>query len=228
MHDANTFGQDASDVTAMLARLAQKGPYFTVGTGPVPAGDWQPTATLRERSVRNRVVGQVSAALNVDEDRVAASTLFFGYAARLWSVAAGTRQDDGRCVHLGPDELLWRSVNGSVQLHLEAPRMGRSARVEVLDQQLDPCVEAWRDIVAPGLLWGNTTSALLGAARITGDTRSRWVCALLDDPRLQLTVDPLHHRRRSCCLFYRTPGGGVCGDCPFPSPPTTGPAKEIP
>ncbi|MGB3523980.1 MAG: (2Fe-2S)-binding protein, partial [Mycobacterium sp.] len=21
------------------------------------------------------------------------------------------------------------------------------------------------------------------------------------------------YRRASCCLFYRTPGGGLCGDC---------------
>lgn len=228
MNDAKAPDRDNSDVAAMLAHLAESGPYFTLGSGPVSDGDWQPTATLRDPAVRDRVVAEVAVALKVDEERVAASTVFFGYAARLWSLAAGTRLDDGRCVHLGPNELLWRTVNGSLQLHIEEPRMGRSARIEVLDNQLDPCVEAWREIVAPGLLWGNTTSALLGAARITGDTTSRWVAALLNDPRLQLTVDPITHRRRSCCLFYRTPTGGVCGDCPFPSPPTTGPAKETP
>ncbi|MZE70246.1 (2Fe-2S)-binding protein, partial [Streptomyces sp. SID5789] len=26
-------------------------------------------------------------------------------------------------------------------------------------------------------------------------------------------------RRRSCCLYYRVPGAGVCGDCCFPRPP---------
>lgn len=26
-------------------------------------------------------------------------------------------------------------------------------------------------------------------------------------------------RRRSCCLYYRVPGGGVCGDCCFTRPP---------
>jgi ferric iron reductase protein FhuF len=25
----------------------------------------------------------------------------------------------------------------------------------------------------------------------------------------------LGFRRRSCCLFYRLPGGGTCGDCPL-------------
>ena len=223
MQATNAFGQSSSDAAMLLARLSESGMYFTLGTGPVAEDDWQPTATLRRPAVRDRVVEEVARQLDVDEIRVAASTLFFGFAARLWSVAAGTRQADGRCVSIGPQELLWRSVNGSLHLHIEQPRMGRSARTEVLDNHIDPCIEAWRDIVAPGLLWGNTTSALLGAAGVTGDTTSRWVTALLNDPRLQLTLEPNTHRRRSCCLFYRTPAGGVCGDCPFPCAPSVGP-----
>jgi hypothetical protein len=31
-----------------------------------------------------------------------------------------------------------------------------------------------------------------------------------------LTGDRLAFRRRSCCLYYRLPGGGYCGDCPLP------------
>ncbi|MER6471915.1 (2Fe-2S)-binding protein [Streptomyces collinus] len=30
-------------------------------------------------------------------------------------------------------------------------------------------------------------------------------------------------RRRSCCLYYRVPGGGVCGDCCFTRPPRSSP-----
>ncbi|MGW0334914.1 (2Fe-2S)-binding protein, partial [Streptomyces sp. NPDC003011] len=30
-------------------------------------------------------------------------------------------------------------------------------------------------------------------------------------------------RRRSCCLYYRVPGGGVCGDCCFPRDPRSSP-----
>lgn len=218
--------ENSDEVVGGLARLAERGPYFTLGTGPLTGSHWQPTATLRDRPVRDRVVDEMALALGVDEVRVAASTLFFGFAARLWSIAAGIRQSDGRCVSLAPDELLWRADNGTLQLHIEVPRMGRSARTEVLDNQLDPCIESWRDIVAPGLLWGNTTSALLGAVGMTGQTGSRWVTSLLNDPRLQLTMDPKTRRRRSCCLFYRTPTGGVCGDCPFPSPPTTVDTEE--
>ncbi|MEU9111287.1 (2Fe-2S)-binding protein [Streptomyces sp. NPDC048483] len=28
-----------------------------------------------------------------------------------------------------------------------------------------------------------------------------------------LTVSPLAYRRRNCCLYYRVPGMGTCGDC---------------
>ncbi|ETB50192.1 hypothetical protein O974_04420, partial [Mycobacterium avium 11-0986] len=28
-----------------------------------------------------------------------------------------------------------------------------------------------------------------------------------------VTGPPLDFRRASCCLFYRLPGGSVCGDC---------------
>ncbi|HEY9313711.1 (2Fe-2S)-binding protein [Williamsia sp.] len=226
MHDTSASGETSPDVAMMFARMSASGMYFTLGTGPVAGGDWQPTATLRQPAIRDRVVAEVARQLGVDEVRVAASTLFFGFAARLWSVAAGTRQADGRCVSIAPEELLWRSVNGSLHLHLEVPRMGRSPGVEVLDDQLEPCIEAWKDIVAPGLLWGNTTSALLGAAGVTKDTTAGWVVALLGDPRLQQTLDPNTGLRRSCCLYYRTPGGGVCGDCPFPSAPSAGPVTQ--
>ncbi|MES4829184.1 (2Fe-2S)-binding protein, partial [Streptomyces anthocyanicus] len=33
------------------------------------------------------------------------------------------------------------------------------------------------------------------------------------------TLTGTSFRRRSCCLYYRVPGGGVCGDCCFPTPP---------
>nr|WP_240954859.1 (2Fe-2S)-binding protein [Rhodococcus sp. 105337] len=52
-----------------------------------------------------------------------------------------------------------------------------------------------------------------------GDAALPQLDALLDDPRLIGSIDRATGRRRSCCLFYRTANGGVCGDCPFPTPP---------
>jgi hypothetical protein len=30
-----------------------------------------------------------------------------------------------------------------------------------------------------------------------------------------ITGPGLEFRRRSCCLYYRVPGGGTCADCPL-------------
>ncbi|MFI5489126.1 (2Fe-2S)-binding protein [Micromonospora echinaurantiaca] len=79
------------------------------------------------------------------------------------------------------------------------------------------------------VLWGNVGSALGGAvgmlttvrpelANRTADLAERVlaVSPLLGAGRLE-HPDPRQPRRffvrRSCCLFYRIPGGGTCGDC---------------
>ena len=33
-----------------------------------------------------------------------------------------------------------------------------------------------------------------------------------------MTGDGLSFRRRSCCLYYRLPGGALCGDCGLARP----------
>ncbi|WP_405010077.1 (2Fe-2S)-binding protein [Kitasatospora sp. NBC_01539] len=89
--------------------------------------------------------------------------------------------------------------------------------------------------VAPRLLDGNAASALAGTVRVLGNdpelrrtgaarTAAALARALLDSPPLLGTgthtgPDPTAFRRNSCCLYYRVPGGGVCGDCVFDRPP---------
>ncbi|MFB7631623.1 (2Fe-2S)-binding protein [Streptomyces sp. NPDC056149] len=79
------------------------------------------------------------------------------------------------------------------------------------------------------LLWGNAASALVGTLRVLvgwcrqegrGEAAERAVAlaaSLLNDPLLRDTgtLDPAGpgFSRRSCCLYYRVPGGGLCGDC---------------
>lgn len=152
--------------------------------------------------------------------------LFFGYVARVWSVAIGSVVDSGRCIRLDPEQLLWRNDAG-LHLHITEPGFGDDIVTEVLDRQIEPLVHAWRDVVAAGLLWGNAASALIGAGRVIGSDAQPLIDDLLSDPRLADTVDPATGRRRSCCLYYRTPTGGVCGDCVFPTPPDDR-SKEMP
>jgi ferric iron reductase protein FhuF len=64
---------------------------------------------------------------------------------------------------------------------------------------------------------------MVAAGRPAAAARAADVAArLLDTGSLAGTGDrsapsePDRHwsfRRRSCCLFYRVPGGGTCGDC---------------
>jgi len=80
--------------------------------------------------------------------------------------------------------------------------------------------------VSPRVLWGNTASAVAGAAgmiaaaRPDAAARARALAALLlDRGPLRGTAVPTPaggFRRRSCCLIYRAAPGGsgaLCGDC---------------
>ncbi len=213
-----------SDPAAVLGRIAALSPYFSVSTGAVPDGRWQQTSALRDSMIRDPLVSDTAHRMGTGEARVAASTLFFGYAARMWSVSLGSVVDSGRCVRLDPDTLLWCN-DGGLRLHIVDPEFG-STTGEILDDQLEPLIDAWSDIVAPGLMWGNSASALIGAGRVIGDAAQAHIDTLFDDPRLVGTMVRSTGRRRSCCLYYRVPGGGVCGDCVFPSPPKAS-TKEI-
>jgi FhuF 2Fe-2S C-terminal domain len=79
------------------------------------------------------------------------------------------------------------------------------------------------------VLWGNVASALAGAAGVLAGryperagAAGRLTAAVLATGPLAGTgdlvqPDPRQSRRflvrRNCCLFYRVPGGGLCGDC---------------
>jgi hypothetical protein len=86
--------------------------------------------------------------------------------------------------------------------------------------------------LARGLLRGNSASAMAGALGVLararpdlGASAAALAPALLQTPGLAgaggLTGSGLAFRRRSCCLYYRVPGGGLCGDCCFDRPPSS-------
>ncbi|MGQ4271962.1 (2Fe-2S)-binding protein [Nocardiopsis changdeensis] len=91
--------------------------------------------------------------------------------------------------------------------------------------------------VAPGLLRGNTASALAGAARSLGLARpavreaaEEVVRLLAASPALAGTGSYTGRdaggaavfRRTTCCLYYRVPGAGYCGDCALAAPGKSG------
>lgn len=83
--------------------------------------------------------------------------------------------------------------------------------------------------LSPQVLWGNVASALAGAAGMLAgsyprqaETAGRLTAEVLAAGPLAGTgelIQPDAQQprrfliRRSCCLFYRVPGGGICADC---------------
>jgi len=83
--------------------------------------------------------------------------------------------------------------------------------------------------VAAGLLHGNAAAAMTAALRVLVCTRpdlgrparalaQRLLATGVLRETGELTGSGLEFSRRSCCLFYRVPGGGLCSDCPLPRP----------
>jgi iron complex transport system ATP-binding protein len=220
-------------ITAALAENSRINAYFAIGTGPVDHG-WNPVQRLyTDRELLGGIVERVQARLDAAEPRVAASIFFLGFAARLWSIGIGAVADYRLLPALGADELLFRESGGQIALHIVRPTGLRDADLAatladaVLDAHLTPLSTALQRLtgVSPELLRGNAASALLGAAREYDRHRTAegpgpaWPLArgLCADERLLGTIrfDDAGYRRTSCCLYYRTPSGGLCGDCAF-------------
>ncbi|MEU0075878.1 (2Fe-2S)-binding protein [Streptomyces sp. NPDC006332] len=189
-------------------------------------------------------VNKVVNALRAPEVRIGASVAHQGLAARLWSTALGCAALYERVPDLDPRLLHW-DPDGTApdDLWLTALRP-LPADVEtlthiVLTAHLRPLTGLLhtRHRLAEGLLWGNAASALAGAARQldgwarahgrrdVGERARELTAGLLAHPLLAGTgtLTGTAFRRRSCCLYYRVPGGGVCGDCCFPRPPRSSP-----
>ncbi|MFI2433216.1 (2Fe-2S)-binding protein [Streptomyces sp. NPDC018693] len=189
-------------------------------------------------------VRKVAEIIRAPEERVGASVAHQGLAARLWSIALGCAALYGRVPDLDPRLLRWDpDAAAPDDLWLTTVRplpVDRLAEV-VLEGHLEPLDAALRarHRLAPGLLRGNAASALAGAAA----QLERWARAhgrpdaaaaarslterLFTRPPLAgtgtFTATGHAFRRRSCCLYYRVPGGGVCGDCCFTRPPRSSP-----
>lgn len=239
------------DLDPDLAALRPLGGFFVLRTGaaPRPAPPTlaqvyeNPRSEVYENSVTFRV-RKVAVALRAPELRIAASVAQQGLAARLWSAALGCAVLYGRIPDLDARLLHW-DADGSApddlwltEVH-PLPGDAASLAAAVLDGHLEPLATVVRDRygVAVGLLRGNAASALAGAARQLvawarandrGDVAARTrtlTTELLAHPLLTGTgtLTGTAFRRRSCCLYYRVPGGGVCGDCCFTRPPRSSP-----
>jgi len=227
-----------SPVSALWADVAAIGPFFAVGTGGLPGEGWVSVASLRDPHgpLADRV-DTVRAALGTDR-RTAASIAFQGIAAQvvapLFAAVAvhGVLPDAPVASALlwrpGGDGpwLWWRDGPGSVVACPDAGRPG-----EFVTALLSPVVSAVRArvAVAERVLWGNVASSVASARRLVAAARPDAAVRAAAVARQLLTTAPLAvtttlcdpappdvgwtFHRRSCCLYYRVPGGGTCGDC---------------
>ncbi|MBT3154993.1 (2Fe-2S)-binding protein [Streptomyces sp. CHD11] len=240
------------DLDSCLTALHRLGGFYVLRTGEVPgrrlptlAQAYGPRRPDGPDDALTARIHRVAGALRTPEARVAASVAQQGLAARLWSVALGSAALCGAVPDLAPRLLRWDPL-GSAPDDLwltevrPLPAADAAAMAQlVLHGHLQPLAAALRSRhpLAPGLLRGNAASALAGAAR----ELDRWgrrhgrtdVAARAGSLARELLADPLlagtgtltgtAFRRRSCCLYYRVPGGGLCGDCCLVRPPRSSP-----
>ncbi|MFJ1678024.1 (2Fe-2S)-binding protein [Streptomyces sp. NPDC088251] len=221
---------------------ASVGGFFVLRTTAPPEGAHRPLALLYagETGPLTARIDTVAARLRAPERRVAASIAHLGLAARLWSTALGPAALTGRFPALPPDALHWdprRSSPDDLWLSTSETLPATAGRIREAVQfgHLVPLAEAiHRDgPLSDRLLWGNAGSALAGALRelvawarsnrrpdVSGRARAL-AAELFDHPDLRNTGAPHDpaFRRRSCCLYYRCPAGGLCGDCVFDRAP---------
>ncbi|MFD4790686.1 (2Fe-2S)-binding protein [Streptomyces sp. NPDC058459] len=235
-----------------LTALRPLGGFFVLRTGGCPAEPAAPPLDQTYAGQLTGVqtdalaarIGVVADRLRVREPRVCASLAQQGLAARLWSAALACAALYGRTPDLAPRLLRWdaaATAPDDLWLTEVRPLPGDADALAdtVLHAHLEPLGEALtrRYGVAPGLLWGNAASALAGAARLLDRWARANARADVAERAAGLTDDLFTHpllrgtgvrsgaafHRRSCCLYYRVPGGGVCGDCCFTRPPGSSP-----
>lgn len=234
---------------AALGLAAEIGRFFVLDRWTPDAG-WRPLRELVDRpdvldervaAARAMLAGRSRVEVDEIEERATASIVFLGLAARLVSPAFACAVLADRVPDLQLDSLWWQpTVGGPWPLaRSEAPGyeptgdLAQDLDAVVLRPIVTPVLEAFGRTfaVSPQVLWGNVASSLAGALTMLRTARpdraqaaTQLVGRLLEHGTLAGTgdLDPAGPSfvRRSCCLFYRVPGAGICGDCVLDEPPT--------
>ncbi|SDY73321.1 Ferric iron reductase protein FhuF, involved in iron transport [Modestobacter sp. DSM 44400] len=206
---------------------------------PTPGRQWVSWADLlADRAAFTSRAAEVTMTLSVvavPEERVVASLVHLGLVARLLAPALGAALAGGVLPVVAPDGVHVRlaGANPLPMALTDVTGVEVDSPAAVADQLarhwLTPLVAPWTTLVAATarvsgrVLAGNVTSAVAGALAVAvarrPDLTDRSV-AVLD---ALLVTGPLAGTggrrpggsfvRRSCCLFYRLPGAGTCGDC---------------
>jgi len=213
------------DISTELAEISSYGGFFTLTVGGDTAG-WHPVSRSYADGCADLIDATV-ARYHTTDLRIGASLVHLGHAARLWSPVLACVLGHG----VIPDLTNLQRADEGPQLRLPEP-VGEAVRSPspdllyrvVVEQHMEPLAAGLRVKLAPALLSGNIASALVGASKALlaprPDLRLPILAvteALLKTGRLAgsgviLGPEPTF-RRHSCCLYYRVPNGGKCGDC---------------
>lgn len=210
-----------------LAEIASYGEFFTIAVGGTGDG-WQPVRQVYADGCADLIDETVNR-YDTTDLRIGASLVQFSHASRLWSpvlacalgygvvpdLAGLERADDGARLRL-PDPV-------GEPIDRDHPPPDLLYRI-VVEQHLEPLAAGLRVKMAAGLLFGNAASALVEASRALQAARPdlREPAMVLTESLLAtgqldkagvITGPNLAFRRRSCCLYYRTPAGSKCSDC---------------
>jgi hypothetical protein len=207
------------DITAELVDIAKLGGFFAISIGGDDGG-WRPITACYAEGYADLIAAE--------EARIAASLAQFSLASRLWSPALACALVHG----IVPDFADVQRAHDSSALRLpdptgirvdDADALPETLYAVVVQQHLERFAGGLRVKTAPGLLYGNAASAMVAATRALygirphlRDSGTRLARSLLETGRLAGTGTVKHNlafRRRSCCLYYHTPGGSKCGDC---------------
>lgn len=224
-----------AEVAHALRGVAELGPYFTLTTTSL-VHSWS-IASLPQYVIVERA-DYVAEQVKTEETRVGVSTWHLGVCARIWSAVLGTWVSHG--IIFDPSSLLVTSDVDALALAYDPdrPPVGRHADPTGADQHADAAhavrlaAHAFDGLCSAiaaatntsrGLLWGNVASSALATARLVAAEVPQWrpgvfVQAAMRHPAMNGTMtadDQGRAIRRSCCLYYRVPGGGLCGDCPL-------------
>lgn len=212
--------------------LATLGPFFQVDS-VVEGEDWRPLQDLISGPALGERVAHVTAVLGrlagaEVEPRVAASTLSLGLFARVLSPVLGAAALGILLPRPTLDDTFWKPVAAGPWALALTGAVTTSDLTPVIAEVVEPLVETVADQYALSrqVLWGNAASALFGGARMLGVARPE-LAARAEAEAAVLLAGPLAGTgglddgfvRSSCCLYYRIPGGGYCGDCVLAHPP---------
>ncbi|MDQ6849580.1 MAG: (2Fe-2S)-binding protein [Actinomycetota bacterium] len=188
-------------------------------------------ALLRRTGVARRAIARPAACVPGDIPLpVTASIDLLGLSARILSPVLAAVALAG-VVPMLDDEQMWTRGNRPLAVTGASGRQvagavdaAQALYAGVVQPVLIPLVAAYRQEfgVSPRVLWGDVASALNGAATVLEASGleqripvSPIVVALLGIGELGGTARslPPGFVRNSCCLYYRVPGGRLCGDC---------------